>query len=686
MATGRASRVAILVTGMHRSGTSALTRVLSIVGCELPQTLVQPKSGNVLGFWESQVLTNLNEEILACTDSFWEDWRPFDRSWYSSRSAEGIRSRGQQLIRDEFGESRLFVLKDPRLCRLLEFWFQAFDALGIDVRVVSPIRNPFDVAASLHARNHIDPFCGLLIWLRHVLDAEAASRGRPRAYLRYEQLMANARAVVEGIGEDLGLSWPNASDPSAEKEIDTFITPSMHHFHSEEGSRLSDPDVSHWIKDSFQVFDRWSRGEVLRDDTHRLDRIREAFDEATPAFSSALATGQKALTKSRLLARELEKSSRKLAACRGVVERRDERLENQEERIRSRDRRIENQEERIRSRDRRIENQEERIRSRDRRIENQEERIRSRDRRIENQEERIRSRDRRIENRGKRIRTLSRELEASRDRSTMRQKRILALTQKLNASRDRLSLRQHRIQVLSKGLSDSRKTVALRDESIQSLEKQLEIVRTGHVMSLAHRNLHFGIEKLQVNVLLNSEWLAELQHRPNRTAIVELRCNGRAVARSTVWERPRYLLRITTKRSIFALGDTLYSIHDVSTGEALAGLVTPSLRRATRIVGAVENWSEQDIRGWARDPEDAERSRRIAIHVNGFLRTVVNTDAEPSAPVHHEEGLSNQEFLWRVPANVGLEAGIRIDLFDAETGLSLRGSPIHLGGHASDSD
>ena len=33
---------------------------------------------------------------------------------------------------------------------------------------------------------------------------------------------------------------------------------------------------------------------------------------------------------------------------------------------------------------------------------------------------------------------------------------------------------------------------------------------------------------------------------------------------------------------------------------------------------------------------------------------------------------------------MGLKAGTRIDLFDADTGLPLRGSPNHLEGDASD--
>ena len=321
-----ATRTAVLVAGMHRSGTSALTRVLNIVGCDLPRTLVRPKRGNVLGFWESQTITNLNEEILASAHSFWEDWRPFRRSWYSYPPSEAFQHRARQLIRDEFGDSRLFVLKDPRLCRLMPFWLQAFDALSVQVHVISPIRSPFDVASSLHARNHIDPFSGLLIWLRYVLDAECASRSLVRSYLRYEHLLSDPQSVIAKVGSDLDISWPNASTSHTETEVETFLSPAMHHFSSDEQEQLANPDLSHWIRDSFDILDRWSRGEERDDDDARLDQIRVALDEATPAFSGALAAGQDGLKRSRILWKDLERASKKLDASQGRATQREGRI------------------------------------------------------------------------------------------------------------------------------------------------------------------------------------------------------------------------------------------------------------------------------------------------------------------------------------------------------------------------
>ncbi len=288
-----APKTLILVAGMHRSGTSALARVLALAGCDLPRTLVAPRPDNVAGFWESQALSDLNEEILVSSGSSHLEWRPFDRGWYDSPAAAGFRARAQELLRQEFGDSRLFVLKDPRVCRLLEFWIEAAGAFGARPLVVSPIRNPLDVAASLYQRNQLDPSVACLAWLRHVLDAEAGSRALPRSYVRYERLLSDALACVQRIGRDLGVAWPRASSPEMASDVDAFLAPDLQHHRSGDERLLSNPRIPRWVRGTFAIADGWTRDGERAEDRIELDRIAAAFDEAAPAFSRALAASRR---------------------------------------------------------------------------------------------------------------------------------------------------------------------------------------------------------------------------------------------------------------------------------------------------------------------------------------------------------------------------------------------------------
>ena len=168
-------RVAILVAGMHRSGTSLVTRLLNLMGCDLPATLMRPVPGNnETGFLESQPVADMNDEILASAGSAWDDWRAFDSDWYRSPVAGQFRERAQAVLREQFGDSRLFVLKDPRICRLMPFWIEAINAVGAEPLVVSPIRNPLSLHSPFPLPPILHPFASPFLSPPHPLLVQLA--------------------------------------------------------------------------------------------------------------------------------------------------------------------------------------------------------------------------------------------------------------------------------------------------------------------------------------------------------------------------------------------------------------------------------------------------------------------------------------------------------------------------------
>lgn len=59
----------VIVLGMHRSGTSALSRSLMALGLSLGQSLLDPQPDNPLGYWEDREIVAINEEVLASSGS-----------------------------------------------------------------------------------------------------------------------------------------------------------------------------------------------------------------------------------------------------------------------------------------------------------------------------------------------------------------------------------------------------------------------------------------------------------------------------------------------------------------------------------------------------------------------------------------------------------------------------------------
>ena len=339
-------RVAILVAGMHRSGTSALTRVLGHLGCDLPRTLMPANEFNPAGYWESERISAFNEELLASAGSTWDDWEPFNADWRASPVAGEFRGRACKVLAEEFGDSRLFVLKDPRACRLLDFWIDALAAFGADARVVLPVRNPLEVAASLQDRDVLEPPVGLLLWLRHVLDAEHASRHRPRAFVRFEDLLRNWHPLAETLARDLHVSWPRRSTAAA-LEIEAELTPSGRHQVRDDAAVANSPEVSRWVESTFEIMQRWTQGDVCEADVAALDATRAAFDEAGPSFARAVVSGVRAVQHNRGLEREVANlqtavadRERQIDSLNRAVADRDENVEYLDGVVRAKDREL----------------------------------------------------------------------------------------------------------------------------------------------------------------------------------------------------------------------------------------------------------------------------------------------------------------------------------------------------------
>ena len=78
-ANPRERRSCILVLGVHRSGTSAVTRVINLLGAALPKNLMPPSpNNNEAGFWEPKNLWLLHDRMLREAGSRWDDWRKLD--------------------------------------------------------------------------------------------------------------------------------------------------------------------------------------------------------------------------------------------------------------------------------------------------------------------------------------------------------------------------------------------------------------------------------------------------------------------------------------------------------------------------------------------------------------------------------------------------------------------------------
>lgn len=220
------SRKAILIAGMHRSGTSAVTRLVSLLGASLPDDLMPAGPDNPRGYWEPTEVVALHDAALAALGSCWDDLRPIDEQSMPSDRRTALAAEIVRWWRRTFEGAPLAMVKDPRLPRFLATWLEALAEVPVEPVVIVPTRAVAHVAASLHRRDGLEPGAGALLWLSHVVAAERSSRGAARGFVDYDRLVAGWRGEIQRLEAQTGLRFP-ARTPITEGEVDGFLAPEL---------------------------------------------------------------------------------------------------------------------------------------------------------------------------------------------------------------------------------------------------------------------------------------------------------------------------------------------------------------------------------------------------------------------------------------------------------------------------
>lgn len=285
------SRQAILVMGMHRSGTSALAGVLARAGCDAPLDLMDARPMNAKGFYESEAISKMNEDLMQAAGSAWFNWQRLDADWFDGPGADPFRKMAADHLAAVFPTARRAVLKDPRICRLIPFWEPCLHKAEMTPKYLHIHRHPLEVARSLHFWAGYSQNYGMILWLRYQLDAELATRGKTRLFTSYQQLMTDWSQVLKQADTVLDLGM-GPVPPDATKEIDAFLDRDLNHMAVHDPVPEQGEELTSWVTRTFEIVQAWAEtGESLQD-LDSLDEIRRAFDRATPEFAALVEEGR----------------------------------------------------------------------------------------------------------------------------------------------------------------------------------------------------------------------------------------------------------------------------------------------------------------------------------------------------------------------------------------------------------
>ena len=220
-------RKAVVILGMHRSGTSALGGALQLLGVNFGQRLAPPGKDNEKGYWEHPEIVALHDELLRSLGSRWDDDKPLPSDWVERKITRDVRSLLIGILERDFAHSSLFGMKDPRMCRLMPLWFPIFQTARVEPHFVLVVRHPWEVAESLAKRDGIEHPKSYLLWLEHVVQAESATRGRERSFVCYDEMIDNPVEVLGKLRKQLGVDLRDPTEVGT--PLRKFLDPALRH-------------------------------------------------------------------------------------------------------------------------------------------------------------------------------------------------------------------------------------------------------------------------------------------------------------------------------------------------------------------------------------------------------------------------------------------------------------------------
>jgi hypothetical protein len=242
---------AVIVLGMHRSGTSVLTRGLQALGVFLGDEFLNTKPDNPTGYWEDRVIVALNERLLGLFGLNWESISLIGDAQWQSDGVPALRREAVDRLQSHFVPHGLWGFKDPRTIRLLPFWRGVFQQLDVDDRYVVAIRNPISVAASLLKRQAMQPPTSHMMSLVYLVPHLHEIAGKPFVVVDYDLLMEEPRKQLERVQRALELPSGDIDAAEVDRFSTGFLDPSLRHARAGPDDFDTIPYVSPLIREAY---------------------------------------------------------------------------------------------------------------------------------------------------------------------------------------------------------------------------------------------------------------------------------------------------------------------------------------------------------------------------------------------------------------------------------------------------
>lgn len=162
----------VLVLGMHRSATSLTTKLLYSHGLFVGDNkdLLEANENNPQGYYENKYVVLVNDRILYEHRIHWAVSKSEVECRLETEYTDEVKKILDDMVRKS-GKDQTLLLKDPRMCLLEPIWKKQILSSGMEECIVMVFRHPYEVAASLQARDNMDFIYAMKLWFFYNLSA-----------------------------------------------------------------------------------------------------------------------------------------------------------------------------------------------------------------------------------------------------------------------------------------------------------------------------------------------------------------------------------------------------------------------------------------------------------------------------------------------------------------------------------
>ena len=241
------SKRLIIVLGVRRSGTSAITKGLETMGVSIIESAKTPfNSFNEKGYWEDLEIHDFNMQLIGALEPVENRWRsivPLTEKEVDFLCERGFLKQGADLLLSKLSMgSQPLGLKDPRFSILLPFWKRVFKTCNLAVSFIISLRHPFSTVASMKAfasacepiNNHHAKFSWA--WNSFFGKCLKYTAGEKRIIVDYDEFLAQPAFQIKRIASALNLQ---VQEDLLKKYSTDFIDPALCHFNIHEISKDS---------------------------------------------------------------------------------------------------------------------------------------------------------------------------------------------------------------------------------------------------------------------------------------------------------------------------------------------------------------------------------------------------------------------------------------------------------------